>query len=283
MYVIIAILAIAVGAYLWKHRTIHDIDVPTPAEHRNDLLYGYYGTLKDQVAWTRGCVNLLWECQFEDWVNTANNMESSGIPTLLDVQPQVFRKIADHGKNHAINPNAEQNLRDLFEYLKSRGVLHQVEYLCPLDEPNTNCATPEDLIAGLIVCRKVAAEYVELVGIKFAVVYAAKPMPFICIEQFDLVGVDDYDAKSTVLTGVYQDLVKAKRPDAKTILLPGGAFGQDPTPFMNWAHSHKEVALVAPFTWLGPMVPADNWVGLGNPENPRRQQYLDIGRSICGG
>lgn len=282
MYYALIIVLILIVAYQWKHRTVRDIDVPTPAKHRDDLLYGYYGTMDDQVAWTRGCVNLLWECQFQGWVKAADNMASAGLPTLLDVANQCFHRIADHGKNYAVHPTSEQNLRDLFNYLKSRGVLHQVEYLCPLDEPNTNCATPQDFLAGIMACRKVAAEYTELAGIRFAVVYAAYPASFTCIEQFDLVGVDDYEAKSTLLMNVYQDLLMAKRPDAKTILLPGGAFGQDPTPFMNWAHSHREVALVAPFTWLGPMVPADKWVGLGNPENPRHQQYLDIGRSICG-
>lgn len=283
MFYVIAILLILIVAYQWKHRAVHDIDVPTPDGFRHDLLYGYYGTMGDQVAWTKGCVNLLWECQFEGWQKAADNMASAGLPTLLDVANQLFHRIADHGKNYAVHPTAEQNLRDLFDYLKVRGVLQHVEYLYPLDEPNTNCATPQDLLKAIGVARKVAAEYTELAGIMFAVVYADSPRSFTCIEQFDRVGVNNYEAKSGILLDGYQDLLMAKRPDAETILLPGGAFGQDPTPFMNWAHSHKEVAMVAPFTWLGPMVPADEWVGLGNPENPRHQQYLDIGRSICGG
>lgn len=70
------------------------------------------------------------------------------------------------------------------------------------------------------------------------------------------------------------------RPDSKTILLPGGGFGQALKPFWNYAHNNKEVGMLIPFTWLDGEDPRDTWIGLGNDKNPRKQEYLDYGKII---
>ena len=280
----ILVAGILVGILVYvsrKHAAVEDAVIPAPAVLRTDLLYGYYGCVGDQVKQTLDHTNLLWESQFDGWQATIANILLAQQPTVLDVIEDVFVKIAATGKNYAVSPDAEDRLRALFAALSSAGALKYVKWLYPMDEPNTNAATPQDLLQGIMTTRKVAAEFPELAGVKLACIYAAKPESFTCIEQFDLVGVDDYDRKSQVLVnGTYAALVKAKRPDAMTILLPGGGFGQDPTPFVNFAHSHAEVAAVVPFVWFGPREPADTWVGIGDVANPRKAQYIEAGQAL---
>lgn len=281
-YIITAIVIFLAVAY-WRNRHPkgRDIDVPAPATLRTDLLYGYYGCETGQALAVKDHTNLHWECQFHGIGRAADDILTMHTTTVLDVMPQLFEKIADHGKNYALRADAEALLLNLFDYLRLRGALQYVWVLVPLDEPNTNCRSPEDMMGALNVLRAVAARYSELSGVKFGVVYASAPLSFTCIEQFDRVAVCDPEGGSSVLQGAYQELVKAKRPDAKTFILPYGAFGQDPAPFINWAHADSNVAAVVPFCWFGPREPADKWTGIG--AGPLRGAYEAAGRALIGG
>lgn len=261
----------------------YDIDVVAPLNRRNDLLYGYYGCETGQVDEVRGHVNLHWECQFHGIAQAAEDMLSMNLPTVLDVSSQLFVQVADQGKNFGLRPDAEAQLVAAFDYLRMRNCLHLVMGIVVLDEPNTNCRTPGELLAACQIVRRTSYRYTfELAGVKLVSIYATKPESFTCIEQFDWVGVDDYMEKSGILETSYQALLRAKRGDARTILLPGGAFGQDPTPFIRWAHVDKNVVAVVPFCWFGPREKADKWVGIKDrPE--LREQYVTIGKAIVGG
>jgi len=280
---IIAAIALFLAVAYWRNRQPqgHDITVPTPVVLRKDLLFGYYGCETGQVAEVKGHTNLHWECQFHGATQAILDMLKMRSFTVLDVSSQLFERFADSGKNFRLRQDAESNLTELLDYLDVSGALQFVQALVPLDEPNTNCSTPDDLFKACAIIRSVAARYSELDGVKLACIYAAKPESFTCIEQFDLVGVDDYDMKSSILQGSYQALLAAKRPDAKTILLPGGAFGQDPQPFINWAHADGNVAAVVPFCWFGPREPADKWVGIG--AGPLRETYTKAGEMLTSG
>lgn len=279
----IALIAGAVfGIYKYIHRPVKDIVVSAPAVLRTDLMYGYYGRLRNQVAETIDHVNLLWESQFEGELNMITNILAAKLPTVLDVGTQCFQKIEASGLNHHYKEDAEDLLRGLFTRLKANGALQYVKWLYPLDEPNTN-TTVVDLVYAIRSCKKVALEFPELADVKFAVIYAAKPETYDCIALFDLVGVDDYDNKSQIFTnGTYARLKAQLRSNQKTIILPGGAFGQDITSFINTAHSNPEVSVVLPFVWFGPMVPADKWIGIGDDKNPLKAQYVQAGKLLTG-
>jgi len=282
IYILLAVVATILGvAYYRKlHPKGYDIEVPPPTTLRTDLLYGYYGCETGQVAAVKGHTNLHWEAQFNGVVRAADDILEMGTFTVLDVSTQLFERFAVSGRNFRMHPLSEaaEALVNLFENLKSRGALQYVKVLVPLDEPNTNCRSDADMLDAMMVLKLTVARYPELAGVKYGVIYAAKPEPFMCIDLFDWVGVDDYDMKSSVLQGVYQRLVAAMRRDAKTILLPGGAFGQDPTPFVRWAHTDGLVAAVVPFCWFGPREPADKWTGIGT--GALREVYEAEGATI---
>jgi len=280
LYIIAALAVLLLLYYKTRKPKGSDIGVPEPSVLRTDLLYGYYGCETGQAEAVKGHTNLHWESQFNGHVRAADDILTMATTTVLDVMPQLFKRIADSGRNYALRADAETALVGMFEYLRQRGALQYIKAFVPIDEPNTNCRSTEDMMAALAIIRKVAAQYPELDGYKLVVIYAAAPEDWMCIEEFDVVSVDDYDEKSSILTGVYQRLVAAKRPDARTILLPGGAFGQDPTDFVNWAHADANVIGILPFCWFGPREAADKWVGIGS--GPLREQYEGVGHALIG-
>lgn len=283
-YIVVIIAIILIVAYWYTHRKISDANIPAPATERHDLLFGYYGCVGDQVRETAGCVNILWECQFGGPDEAATNIFTAKMPTVLDLANQLFEKFQPAGRNYRFRVDAESRLMGLFKFMQANGSLSYVKGLVPMDEPNTNVQSDVDLMAAINTIRKVAAQFPELQDSKLVCIYAAKPDVYPCIKEFDWVGFDDYDMKSQIfVNGQYANLVKQKRPDAQTILLPGGAFGQDLTPFLNFAHSNMEVGAIVAFTWFGPREAADTWVGIGSEANPRRLQYVNEGRKLIGG
>lgn len=282
-YLPLAIAGAVAGVYLYKHRKINDVTIPEPSALRKDLLYGYYGTIGGQAYDTKGFVNLLWEAQFEGIEKATQNILIAETFTVLDVANQSMVRFASSGRNYKFHTNAENNLRELFRFMSSKGALKYVKVITPMDEPNTNVLSQEDFQKSIDAVLKVAKEFPELADVKLGVIYAAKPQEYWCIEQFDFVGVDDYDSKSQIFfNGTYEGIKSRLKPGAKSIILPGGGFGQDPQPFINFAHNNQEVGMLVPFTWLDPMQQADTWVGLGNDLNPRKQAYIDVGKTIVG-
>lgn len=286
-YILLGLFGLIVGAYLYKQykRThIHDISILQPSKLRTDLLYGYYGCLNDQAKETLDHTNLLWESQFQGQEKASENILTSKTFTVLDIAPQIMLKFAESGRNYKIHPDAESRLKVLFDYLQGTGALQYVKAIYPMDEPNTNVRSEDDLKTGIDIIRKVAANYPELTGFKLLVIYAAAPETFECFSEFDYVGVDDYDNKSQIfVNGTYGHLrSKLDLNRQKTILLPGGAFGQDPTPFMNFAHTNSEVGMVVPFVWFNGFNPNDKWTGIREPNNLLKSSYVFYGKQLTG-
>lgn len=280
-FILLAIVGIVILYFIKLYKTVPQAVIPEPAVKRTDLYYGYYGCVGDQALQVKDHTNLHWESQFDGVGPTVDNILLMNRATVLDVGPQMFIRVDDHGKNWVYNPQAVPALWSLFDNLRAHGVLDRVKVLIPMDEPNINVATPQDLLRAINTIRLVAGNFTELVGFKLACIYAAKPESFTCIERFDYVAVDDYGEGTNIFTnGTYDALVAAKRPDAKTFIIPGGAFGQDPKPFLNFAHSHPEVAAVIPFCWFGPREPKDKWVGIG--VGPLRGAYVMAGKELVG-
>lgn len=259
-YTVLAILAILVAYVIYKrkHRVYTDIGVPDPGVRRIDLLYGYFSCMGDQAVEVKDHVTLHHECQFEGSEKAINNILTLKLPTMLDVSYQVFSDYKP-GVYRTVRPDAEQRLVDFFMLLDSRRALEYVKFLSPIDEPNNQVGDAAVLAAGVALIKRVAAAFVNLKGVRYAVIYAADK-PFICQDLYDLIGFDDYDKKSTVLTGQYLQLKASLLPHQQTILIPGGGYSQDPVPFVNFAQSNAEVGIVLAFLWYD-----DPWHNSGCP------------------
>lgn len=257
-----------------------DIVVPKPQNPRTDILYGYYASLGEQVAEVKDHTNLHWEAQFDGPAKAVQNIKDANTFTVLDVGYQVFT--SDGGKK-TILPDAEQRLRDFLRYMQYNNVLHYVEVLYPLDEPNLQLRNPNDIYAAVDIVKRVASEFQELDGYKLGVIYWDESA-YTGIELFDWVGFDNYDAKSSIFTepnGRYFQMLAQLRPDQKTLLVPGGAFDQDPTPFVNFAQGRPEVVAIIPFVWFDVINDKENFLGIkSRPE--MAQKYIAAGKELTG-
>lgn len=284
--IILLVIAAAVVAVMVSKRK-SDIDIP-PAPQRSDLLFGYYGTKGPQVVETLGHINLLFECLWDGLPSAITNMQTAQLPTVLDVADYLFpapvRIVPGKSAVHPrpLLPDAEQRLRGLCDALRAAGVLHLVRYIVPTDEPqlpenNTIAAIP----GACALIRRVAADYPELDGVGlWCIYYAGAPMDH--VELFDVVGFDDYDAKSSIFApGAMYDQMAAKlRPGQRTALLLGATYGQDPTPFLNFANAHPEVLALIAFLWREPGH-GNRFTGIHSmPE--MRAKYEALGRLVAG-
>lgn len=285
--VVIILAAVAVNYY--KNLPVKDIVVPFPAEPRKGVHFTYFGAEGSQVAETMNHITMLWECQWPDLPNNLSgrdkalqNIMAARMFTVLDVNEQVFKKFADEGKNYAFNPFAEQNLTMLFDFLRDNGALKYVRAITPIDEPNINVVSAVDLLNGIHAINKIAANYTELRGFKMVVIYAREPKSYTCFERFHWIGFNDYEMKSQIIKKVYQPLEKDLLPDQSFMLIPGGAFDQDPTPFVNYALTSPRVAAVVAFVWCEHREIKDNWNPIRSPGNKWRDAYIAAGRFLSG-
>lgn len=279
IYILAAIAVVVVVHYVksnWRKWRYAKDPVFPDAPKRHGLYYGYFGCTKDQVTETKGHVNILCEVQFEPQ-NAIRHMLECGTDVMLALSCQLVDR-PDANTKFTVRPDAESRLTDFFIALKLAGVLGQVKALTPIDEPNNTMASEAELAKAIFIIRQVAHKFPELDGYKLYMIYAADK-PFICSEQCDWIGFDDYDMKGSVLNGKqYQDLKTSLRGGQKTILIPGGSYGQDPIPFINYAKANTEVAVVLGFLWAD-----DEWGTVGAPgirSNGTRDKYINAGKSV---
>lgn len=269
--VLVVLFLVGIAYLIWKHlHTYHDITVPDPGTRRKDLYYGYYSCLDEQVAETKDHINLLHESQFNGPEKCIQNILDAATTTILDVSFQVFDK-------GLVRSDAETRLFEFFHLLETREALKYVKIIYPTDEPN-NTTTIGELVKAVDLIKRVALNFRDLNGVKMAVIYAADKA-FIGQEMFDYVGFDDYDKKSEVLELQYQQLLHSLLPFQQTIIVPGGAYGQDPTPFVNWAQTDMRVGILMPFLWFD-----DKNGSVGAPgirSNKTKEWYIAAGKSVC--
>lgn len=283
--ILLALLLIAGAAYAAsRKRHGQDIDIPAPDVLRTDLLYGYYGTLvddtQDQVAETADHVNLVWLWDFLSAAESATILKRMpGVFGVLDCCAYLFER-ADG--RVLLRPDAEQRLRAAFAHLRDAGVLHQINMLVPIDEPNlsANETVIGHLPAAAEIMRRVAGEFDETRGVLLGCIYlGGKRMPHIGL--WDVVGFDIYGRRSGIFEpgGRYDQMKRLLRPDQRTIILPGGYSDhkQAPTPFINFAHRNPEVMIVLPFLWC--TVPWEKFRGIRDLPDIR-PLYEAAGRAI---
>lgn len=269
------IAAVLVKVYAKKKQYDQDLTFP-PAPPRADLLYGYYGCKGDQVAETKDHINLFMESQFDGADKAIQNILDAAKPTILDLSAQMFHREPEQ-KYYSVLPDAATRVVAFLQRLQDAGALQYVKYLYPIDEPNNTVGDPTTLMLAINIVRDASKQFPALDGVQLAVIYAADKS-FICQEEYALVGFDDYDLKSHVLVSPrLQSLQMSLRPDQKIILVPGGSYGQDPKPFIDFAQGNPRVGMVMPFLWLD-----EPTVGKpGIRSNDMRAAYSAAGASVC--
>ena len=272
----IGLAAILLKAYSKKYRKYSDISVPTPTTKRDDLLFGYYGSTDSQVEETRDHINVFMCSQWDGPDKSIADILSAKMPTILDVHYQVFELVGE-SKLNTVRVDAETRLREFLTLLKDSGAISYIKYIYPIDEPNNNVVDIGVLTSALTLIKKVVSEFSELNHAKYAVIYASGD-EYTGQDMYDVIGYDDYDKKSSILSEGYQKLKRSLKPNQTTILVPGGSYLQDPTPFVNFAQSNKEVEMILAFLWAD-----DKWGTVGKPgirSNAVKDAYIAAGKSI---
>ena len=283
-YFIIALVFIAVLGYLvWdakKDKEWKDIDIPMPETLRNDLLYGYYSSEVGQWEATKDHVNLFWYSHFSSWDEFLWILKNTDKTIVLDLAPYLSKQ---EGKKKVCREDAVQALTDCFMSLKDHGVLHRIKYLYPIDEPSLSVKNPEEHKKMLQTVIEVRNMFDDLKDSKIAVIYLrGGESNFWNLPYHDVVGVDNYEQKSEVLTkGDYAKLKSMLQYGQTTMLVPGPAFGQKPDPFVAYAHSNPEVEMVIPFVWFDRPKHKDvEYTGLEAADAVFYQKWINAGMKV---
>jgi hypothetical protein len=257
-----------------------DVVIPRPANPRKDLFFGYYGCVRPQPSETADHVNLFWESFWPpDVQQSIENVLYMARDSVLDVSQFMF--IRQPGSSRAVlSSNAERQLRDMFTMFQRAGALKYIKYLYPQDEPAWTLVSESIHRQGIDLLKRVSAEFPELSGVKYACIYHCEsgiPVTW-NIDQFDVVGYDDYaKGAETLVNGQYDSLVEKLKPGQRTLIVPGGSYLQDPEPFLAFAEGHPEVSMVIAFKWFE----EDNSPGIR--DNGMAEAYRNTGRIICSG
>ena len=278
-YIVVAavIAGLLLMAYLRSKKRWRDISIPMPSVLRDDLHYCYYLSLPGQIAATADHTSLLWHGQFYGLDQLASELSGHPHGMVLDCAPQLFTR--RDGKSYLAGDAAEQ-LRLLFSRLRDRGLLDRVRYLVPMDEPNLFCASERELAKAMDALKSVASEHPELQTAQYMCIYAESKQTWWCLDRFDVVGVDSYAQKSEVLTtGAHADLMRVLLSHQKAMVIPGAAYGQDPAPFVAYAHTEPRCWGVVPFLWAHVPESADKerWTGLSRRSAEDQERYRAAG------
>lgn len=256
-----------------------EADIPMPAVLRTDLQYCYYLSVPGQMAATADHTSLLWHAQFYGLDALEAELRDRPHRVVLDCNAQLMRPTGKDSRK-ALSPTAESDLRAFFADLRARGLLGRVAYLTPMDEPNLFADSEADLLGAMDILKRVAAEHQELAGVKYACIYGSKAERLYGLEQFDVVGIDNYEQLSQVLTkGAHADLMQQLYPHQQVMVIPGAAYYQDPAPFVAYAHSEPRCWGVVPFIWCHVPESADKegWKGLQVQDKPEQERYRQAG------
>lgn len=262
------------GAFGWG-----DVTIPMPAVLRTDLQYGYYFSLAGQMAATKDHTSVYFWPQWTSIETLASELAQGPQDVMMDCAPQLMRPTGKDSRK-ALAPDAETALRTRFTELRNAGLLSRVKYLTPSDESNLFADSEADALGALAILKRVASEFTELSGVKYFAIYGSKAENLHGLEQYDIVGIDNYEQQSEVLTkGAHADLMRKLYPHQQVMVIPGAAYYQDPQPFVAYAHTEPRCWGVLPFIWAHVPESADKegWKGLSVQGPEERERYRQAG------
>lgn len=250
--------------------------VERPKVLRTDLQFGYYASAGTQPQETKGHVNLYYDMQFEGEQHTIDSIRFMQMPVMLGIQYWMYDEF------NRPKADAESQLLGYLHRLNEAGVLKFVTDVYPLDEPDLLGAKSDDVIATNAAVRRAFAAF--NMRPRLSVIYAVA-FTWPGVSSYDDVGFDNYPAGSGIFyNGDYAKLKAVLRADQKIWLVPGGAdpWRQDPTPFINYAHSDPQVRGLINFVWFDSTDPKQGY-GKGIRTNGMARAYCQAGREITGG
>ena len=250
-------------------------------DKRTDIHFGYYGSYQPTANEAKDHTTFFWSVPA--WTGLEQAIEDvriAGKPVVLDLEYALFKPLPDGQKGWTFKDNPEGRLREMFQRMREAGVLHMVKVLCPTDEPNLPERNLDNYVPQAVeITKRVAEEFPELDGVKLGVIYySRRPMQHMGL--FDIVGFDDYENGANILQPErsYEQMRSQLRPDQKTWLIIGGSYGQDPEPFVKYAHANMEVWGIVAF--IGAVPPWETtFKGIFDlPE--MREKYIQTGKSL---
>lgn len=275
----LACIALAVfGYYLYCKHVWGDVSIPMPAMLRTDLHFCYYLSMPGQMVQVADHTDLCWYAQFYKPGQLRDELAGHAHGLVVDCTPQLFT-YSDKAQ-YVASDTARASIAAFFAELHSLGLLSRVRYLVTIDEPNINCASEDELRQALSILKAEAAQWPELAGVQYLCIYGEKANKLWCLDQFDIVGVDCYSQRSETLTrGSHADLMRALLPHQQALVIPGAAYGQDPAPFVAYAHANPRVWGVVPFIWSHVSSSADKeaWTGLEKQGTEAQERYRQAG------
>lgn len=220
-----------------------------PVERAEPAHFGYYLTMGDQINETRGEVNAQWiQAEPDNWEHTFTLLASGAPWAVLDIAGLLF---ANYGRfSNRCAPGAASTLAAFFQQARVNGTIGRIRCVVPIDEPNLT-TTPDDLALALDAIDTAAAQFAELSGLGRGVIYADMRGFGVHASRFDYLGVDNYGQGAGILNPgrAIDRLRQTKRADAMLWLVPGGSYGQDPAPFVDYVQTHADVDGMWPFLW----------------------------------
>lgn len=231
---------------------------PNNIMRTDPIFFGYFGSCLTCLAETQDHINILFETGWDGLQAEIDDMGRARLPVILATPTGA----------------SADELRQLFTALRNANVLQYVIALYPQDEPDIAGLSEAAVIAIALNAKAVAATFVELDGVKLAVIYGQNGFPGIA--AFDWVGIDNYADGAGILGGAYMDLKSRLRPDQRTVIVPGGAspWRVLPGPFYDRLQSDPQTILLLPFLWR------DYGGGQGIGHNGMAPPYRAIGCKI---
>lgn len=254
-----------------------DVVIPMPEVLRNDLNFVYYLSVAGQTSKVQDHTNLIWHGQFYGNATLEVEASSNNFGIVLDCAMQLFNR----GFPATVSATAREDLHNYFTDLNNRGLLARIKYLICMDEPNLFAKSEYEVRKAMSILKEEAKIWECLRTVKYMCIYGGKGGYYPALDMFDIVGIDNYDQKSEVLTtGAHANLMKHVLPHQQVMVIPGAAYGQDPSAFVAYAHSNPRVWGVVPFIWAHVPESADKegWVGLENQSDEKKEIYRKAGR-----
>lgn len=248
---------------------------------------GYYLTLGNQVEETQDHVNMLWLDDQRLTPDQIAGLTMRGKAVVLDVAGCLFNGNA----TDALRPDAVERMQALRAYVKLHGDLSAVQVIVPRDEPNLPETDVQHLVPEAV--RIIRDAWPEA---KVGCIYY-NDGEFRHRHLFDVLGFDDYLVGfgifqkprwyeyvkmffgGFVRRGSYLRFAKLLRPDQQTWLIPGGTYGENPAPWVEFAKQRPEVWAVVPFLWASNVDGSDM---SGICAEPMRSAYIAAAHDLIG-